>query len=391
MRVFAGSINGTGALTVEVTTTAADNSLARSSQIVEAETVRQRQRATPRRPDRLTLGAGDRDRRRRDRGPGLPCSGTPPPGLNVPWSCWLRPPRIRWQSPYRSPWSRRPAPPAGSGTDQGGAALEALGRVRTVALDKTGTLTANRPPSSISPPPPARTAASRGGPGSRGGRRPGSTQRTPAGTGDPGRPRRPDDHHRGASRSGCRTDRPHRRPPGTVGRPGWIEAGPSTSRSPRCKPVAPPPSLVEHDGQLIGAVAVRDELRPESREVIDRLHDSGTTVAMLTGDNTATATALAQIAGIDSVHADLRPRTRPASSASYAHTGSPLWSATASTTRPPWPPPTSGIAMGAMGSDVAIETADIALMGDDLRTLPHARTRPPRPPIMLQNVALSWH
>lgn len=55
-----------------------------------------------------------------------------------------------------------------------------------------------------------------------------------------------------------------------------------------------------------GAVAVRDELRPESAEVEARLHTEGYTVAMLTGDNARTATALAKAAGIDSVHADLR-------------------------------------------------------------------------------------
>ena len=142
--VFAGSINGTGALTVEVTTTAADNPLAKIVQIVEAE----------------QSGKGNAQRLAdRIASPLVPaimiaaaaiavlgsCSGTPPPGLNVPWSCWLRPPHVRWQSRtgHRGRGDRRRQ--QDRSTDQGGAALEALGRVRTVALDKTGTLTANRP------------------------------------------------------------------------------------------------------------------------------------------------------------------------------------------------------------------------------------------------------
>ena len=68
--------------------------------------------------------------------------------------------------------------------------------------------------------------------------------------------------------------------------------------------------LVEDDGRIIGAVAVRDELRPEAAEVIDRLRGSGYRVAMLTGDNSATATALAAEAGIVDVHAELRPEDK---------------------------------------------------------------------------------
>ena len=148
--------------------------------------------------------------------------------------------------------------------------------------------------------------------------------------------------------------------------------------------------LVEHDGQVIGAVAVRDELRPEAGAVIEHLHRSGATVAMLTGDNTATANALAKIAGIDDVHADLRPEDKARiigdlrTNSFTAMVGDGVNDAPALATAD------LGIAMGAMGSDVAIETADVALMGEDLRTLPQALDHARRArKIMLQNVGLS--
>src|SRR5690606_32090952 len=148
--------------------------------------------------------------------------------------------------------------------------------------------------------------------------------------------------------------------------------------------------LVEDDGQVIGAIAVRDELRPEASEVIARLHSGGYHVAMLTGDNRATATALATEAGIDSVHAELRPEDKAriiselSGQRSMAMVGDGVNDAPALATAD------LGIAMGAMGTDVAIETADVALMGEDLRHLPHTLDHARRARrIMLQNVGLS--
>ena len=124
--------------------------------------------------------------------------------------------------------------------------------------------------------------------------------------------------------------------------------------------------------------------------MITRLNRAGYTTAMLTGDNTLTATALAEAAGITQVHADLRPedkaeiiRTLKAQRPT-AMVGDGVNDAPALATAD------IGIAMGAMGTDVAIETADIALMGEDLHHLPQAleharRTRS----IMLQNVGVS--
>ena len=148
--------------------------------------------------------------------------------------------------------------------------------------------------------------------------------------------------------------------------------------------------LVELDGVVIGAVAVRDDLRPEAAEVVALLRDGGYRVAMLTGDNDRTATALAAQVGITDVHAELRPEDKSTiirrlrESAPTAMVGDGVNDAPALATAD------VGIAMGAMGSDVAIETADVALMGEDLRHLPQtlAHARRARS-IMLQNVGLS--
>ena len=148
--------------------------------------------------------------------------------------------------------------------------------------------------------------------------------------------------------------------------------------------------LVEDNGQVIGAIAVRDELRPEAAEVVARLRRDGYHVAMLTGDNQATAAALARDVGIEAVHAELRPEGKARlieqlrAQRPTAMVGDGVNDAPALATAD------LGIAMGAMGTDVAIETADVALMGEDLRHLPQTFTHARRARrIMLQNVGLS--
>jgi len=148
--------------------------------------------------------------------------------------------------------------------------------------------------------------------------------------------------------------------------------------------------LVEDDGRVIGAIAVRDELRPEAAEVITRLCSGGYHVAMLTGDNHATATALAAEAGIDTVHAELRPEDKARIISELGDRRSMAMVGDGVNDAPALATADLGIAMGAMGTDVAIETADVALMGEDLRHLPHTLDHARRARrIMLQNVGLS--
>src|SRR5690606_20231447 len=162
-----------------------------------------------------------------------------------------------------------------------------------------------------------------------------------------------------------------------LGAPGWIDAADLASEVVRMQAGGATVVLVEADGELLGAVAVRDELRSEAAEVISALRRRGVAVAMLTGDNRTTAVALASAAGIDQVHAGLRPedkarlvtqlrREQPTAMVGDGINDAPALAAA-----------DLGIAMGAVGADVAIETADVALMGEDLRHLPqildHAR------------------
>ncbi|MEX1163212.1 MAG: cation-translocating P-type ATPase, partial [Nitriliruptor sp.] len=270
---------------------------------------------------------------------------------------------------------------------KGGAALEALGTVRTVALDKTGTLTRGEPSvidvvpvdgvsraevlslaaalEARSEHPLARAvlAAAEVPP-----RAAMEVQAVP-----------------GHGLTGLVDGRAVK-----LGRPGFLDPGRLAQDVRRLQDAGATAVLVAADDAVIGVIGVRDELRPEAAAAVAELHAGGVQVVMLTGDNPRTAAALATEAGIDAVHADLRPedKARVIGELRGAHgvamVGDGINDAPALATAD------VGIAMGAMGTDVAIETADVALMGEDLRHLPRAlqhanRTRR----IMLQSLALS--
>ena len=178
--------------------------------------------------------------------------------------------------------------------------------------------------------------------------------------------------------------------PARLGRPGWIPAGELAEPVAAMQEAGATAVLVEYDGAVIGAVAVRDDLRAEAAEVVARLRDGGYEVAMLTGDNDRTAAALAAQAGIADVHAELRPEDKSTIIARLRESRPTAMVGDGVNDAPALATADVGIAMGAMGSDVAIETADVALMGEDLRHLPHNLTHARRArSIMLQNVGLS--
>lgn len=130
--------------------------------------------------------------------------------------------------------------------------------------------------------------------------------------------------------------------------------------------------VVGTDSGLLGLIALRDRLRPEARETVAALHRLGVKkVVMLTGDNAVTARAVAVETGIDEIHAELLPGDKLAvierltkEHKMVAMVGDGVNDA------PAMARAHFAVAMGAVGSDAAIETADIALMSDDISRLP---------------------
>ena len=129
---------------------------------------------------------------------------------------------------------------------------------------------------------------------------------------------------------------------------------------------------VGSEAHVCGLIGLRDALRPEVKPALAELRDAGVErLAMLTGDNAPTAAVIARLAGVDEHAAELLPQDKVAAVeqlvARYrvvAMVGDGVNDA------PALARASIGIAMGAAGSDAAIETADVALMGDDLTRLP---------------------
>ena len=175
-----------------------------------------------------------------------------------------------------------------------------------------------------------------------------------------------------------------------VGSPRWIDAGPLKDDVKRMESEGQTCVLVTVDDALAGAIGVRDELRPEVPEVVQTLRDNGVTVSMLTGDNARTARALAEIAGIDDVRAELRPEDKANIVAELSSETPTAMIGDGINDAPALAASTVGIAMGATGSDAAIESADVAFTGHDLRLIPEALQHARRgSKIINQNIVLS--
>ena len=137
--------------------------------------------------------------------------------------------------------------------------------------------------------------------------------------------------------------------------------------------------IVGNDDHVCGMLATADDLRPEAAAAVAALKRARISrVVMLTGDNRATAEIIGRRAGVDEVQAELLPADKVAAIERLVH----QWKTVAMVgdgvnDAPAMALASVGIAMGAAGSDAAIETADIALMSDDLSRLPwlvtHAR------------------
>ncbi|WP_254538732.1 heavy metal translocating P-type ATPase [Halomarina litorea] len=131
--------------------------------------------------------------------------------------------------------------------------------------------------------------------------------------------------------------------------------------------------FVGTESELVGLVAIADEVRPASRRAVERLHELGVEhVVMLTGDNAGTARAIAEEVGVDEYRAELLPEEKvDAIEALQREYGSVAMVGDGINDAPALATADVGIAMGAAGTDTALETADIALMGDDIGKLPY--------------------
>ena len=127
------------------------------------------------------------------------------------------------------------------------------------------------------------------------------------------------------------------------------------------------------DSELVGAIIIADSVREGAREAVRDLRKQGIEhVVMLTGDNSATAQAIADEVGLDEYRAQLLPEDKVAAVKELAETYGPVaMVGDGINDAPALATAAVGIAMGAAGSDTALETADAALMSDDLSKLPY--------------------
>lgn len=129
----------------------------------------------------------------------------------------------------------------------------------------------------------------------------------------------------------------------------------------------------ERDWEVMGFLAVADTLRPEAADAVRRLRVEGIKhVAMITGDNANAAHYIAQQANIDEVYADLLPEQKLELIEKLGSQGKVAMVGDGVNDAPALATAHVGIAMGAGGTDVALETADIVLMSSDLDKLPFA-------------------
>jgi Zn2+/Cd2+-exporting ATPase len=134
------------------------------------------------------------------------------------------------------------------------------------------------------------------------------------------------------------------------------------------------PVLVACDGVVIGAIGVADQPREVAADTIDLLRRQGLRpIVMLTGDHRGAAEAVAKLLNIDEVHAGLLPEEKVAAiQALQKRHGSVAMVGDGVNDAPALATADVGIAMGAIGSDAALETADVALMTDELPKIAYA-------------------
>lgn len=403
--VAAGSVNGTGALRLRATAPGNDSSLTTIVRLVEQAQARKGERARladrmarPLVPAVLALSAA------------VAVGGllTDNPGL------WLE--RALVVLVAASPCALAIAVPVtviaaiGSASRLGvvirsGEAFEQLGAVRTVAFDKTGTLTRNAPqvvdvrlpqlPEGAPPEPDTARRAhvlAAAAALERSSTHPlaaavvtaaNSTMRelnsahapTVSGTIE----------HPGQGIAGVVDGRRVR-----VGNPRWLAPGDLQGDADDMAAAGMSLVVVEEEGRIAAVIGIRDELRADAAPAVAELHAAGVRTVMLTGDNAQTARALGQQVGIDDVRAELLPADKAQAVTQLGESRSTAMVGDGINDAPALAAATVGIAMGATGSAAAVEAADVAFTGHDLRLLTRAlrHTRRGRA-IMTQNIGLA--
>jgi Zn2+/Cd2+-exporting ATPase len=127
---------------------------------------------------------------------------------------------------------------------------------------------------------------------------------------------------------------------------------------------------IMQDGHWLGLMAMADELRPESAEMVKQLQQTGVAVIMLTGDNQRVAQSIAEQVGIQDIRAELMPEDKAtAVKTLQSEYGAVAMVGDGVNDAPALALAEVGIAMGAAGTDVALETADVVLMADKIERL----------------------
>ncbi|MDD3314142.1 MAG: cation-translocating P-type ATPase [Syntrophaceticus sp.] len=132
--------------------------------------------------------------------------------------------------------------------------------------------------------------------------------------------------------------------------------------------------LAAADGLCVGVVGLSDVLRSTANEMVAELNEMGTQTVLLTGDNRRTADYFAKQVGITSVRAELLPEEKVQNIVQLQQDGeSVCMIGDGVNDAPALKTASVGVAMGAMGSDIAVEAAEIALMSDDISKIPYLK------------------
>lgn len=404
--VFAGSINGEGALEVRATKAFADNTISRIIHMVEEAQERKgkSQRFIERfgaRYSPIVLLIG------------ILMAVIPPLAFNAPWTTWLT--RATVFIVAAAPCALVISIPItlvaslGTGARQGvlikgGVYLEELSKVKIVAMDKTGTLTSGEPEVTDVLPcrggdahpvsTPEEVLAAAAGIEHRS-EHPLARAIVRAAEQRKIRPAEAQDFH---SLTGSGASATMQGKTMYIGNPDLFvsQLGISLDRAQedinRMQAEGKTVVVVGDEHVAWGLITIRDNIRPNARKAVEALHAAGVEkVVMLTGDNQRTSQAIAGELGIDEFYAELKPEDKVAKVRELAQRyGHVAMVGDGVNDAPALAEATVGVAMGAAGTDVALETADVALMADNLKKLAYAlRLAKRNQSVVSQNLALS--